>query len=75
MNGNPAFEAWWNELTRQGDPVRRPNLVQEAFEAGQKAGPHQPRPKHPSEMTLDEWRAARAATLSGLRGPRGAGHT
>ena len=29
-----AFDAWWRGLTRQGDPLRRPNLVREAFRAG-----------------------------------------
>lgn len=33
-----AREAWWKELTKQGDPARRTNLSWEAFEAGYRAG-------------------------------------
>lgn len=33
-----AFRTWWNAQTRLGDPARRPNLVEEAFLAGFKAG-------------------------------------
>lgn len=29
-----AYDAWWRGLTRIGDPMRRPNLTREAFEAG-----------------------------------------
>jgi hypothetical protein len=29
-----AYDAWWRALTLQGDPIRRYNLVDEAFEAG-----------------------------------------
>lgn len=29
-----AHDRWWSEIARKGDPVRRPNLVGEAFEAG-----------------------------------------
>lgn len=29
-----AHDAWWRGLTRQGDPIRRPHLVREAFHAG-----------------------------------------
>lgn len=33
-----AFKKWWNILTLQGDPLHRPNLVTDAFEAGYEAG-------------------------------------
>lgn len=29
-----AYDAWWRGLTRQGDPLHRPDLVREAFDAG-----------------------------------------
>jgi len=29
-----AYDNWWHELVLKGDPSRRPNLVEEAFEAG-----------------------------------------
>jgi hypothetical protein len=29
-----AHDKWWSEVSRQGDPIRRPNLAGEAFEAG-----------------------------------------
>jgi len=32
-----AYEAWWRDLTRRGDPSRRPHLTTEAFVAGWKA--------------------------------------
>jgi hypothetical protein len=32
-----AYENWWEGLTRRGDPIRRPDLVGEAFEAGWRA--------------------------------------
>lgn len=32
-----AFDLWWVALTRKGDPLRRPRLTEEAFEAGWKA--------------------------------------
>lgn len=32
------FDAWWNALTLKGDPIRRPYLTDEAFEAGYEAG-------------------------------------
>lgn len=32
-----AYESWWRDLTIKGDPIRRPNLVGEAFEAGWRA--------------------------------------
>ena len=31
------FNDWWGPLTLKGDPMRRPNLTQEAFEAGYRA--------------------------------------
>lgn len=33
-----SFALWWQELSAKGDPQRRPDLVQEAFDAGFKAG-------------------------------------
>lgn len=32
-----AYDAWWGELSRRGDPIRRPNLVREAFKAAWEA--------------------------------------
>src|SRR5215469_7041306 len=32
-----ARETWWNGIAKQGDPIRRPNLTWEAFEAGYRA--------------------------------------
>lgn len=32
-----AFNAWWDELTTQGDPMRIPNLARTAFRAGYRA--------------------------------------
>jgi len=32
-----AFQAWWSELTRQGDPLHIPNKFSVAFKAGWKA--------------------------------------
>lgn len=32
--GRVAFERWWSDLTKQGDPEHRYSLVGEAFEAG-----------------------------------------
>lgn len=32
-----ARNAWWIDLTSKGDPLRRPNLSREAFEAGFRA--------------------------------------
>lgn len=32
-----AFDAWWRDLTRRGDPARRPHLTSEAFVAGWEA--------------------------------------
>lgn len=29
-----AWDAWWRGLTRLGDPMRRPHLAREAFDAG-----------------------------------------
>lgn len=29
-----AWDQWWAALTRQGDPIRRPDLTAEAFVAG-----------------------------------------
>ena len=29
-----AYNAWWGKITRQGDPIRRPNLSLEAFREG-----------------------------------------
>lgn len=29
-----AFESWWDDLSLKGDPLHRPNLVREAFNAG-----------------------------------------
>lgn len=34
---NAAFRAWWDSVARQGDPLRRPRLTNEAFEAGYRA--------------------------------------
>jgi hypothetical protein len=33
-----AYRAWRNDLARQGDPIRRPNLSFDAFSAGYTAG-------------------------------------
>lgn len=33
-NLQPAWDAWWMPLTRQGDPARRYYLTEEAFVAG-----------------------------------------
>lgn len=32
-----AFNAWWDGIARQGDPIRRPRLTEEAFDAGYRA--------------------------------------
>lgn len=32
-----AFNAWWDGIARQGDPIRRPGLTEEAFETGYRA--------------------------------------
>ena len=32
-----AFENWWDELTRKGDPARLWNVVEKAFIAGWRA--------------------------------------
>lgn len=32
-----AFNTWWDGIARQGDPIRRPRLTEEAFEAGYRA--------------------------------------
>lgn len=32
------FIRWWRDLTTKGDPIKRPNLCAEAFEAGYRAG-------------------------------------
>jgi hypothetical protein len=29
-----SFEDFWTRLTRKGDPIRRPNLTEESFNAG-----------------------------------------
>lgn len=29
-----AYDKWWTGLTLQGDPIRRPHLIDEAFMAG-----------------------------------------
>jgi hypothetical protein len=29
-----AHDRWWRDLTRKGDPIRRPDLATEAFIAG-----------------------------------------
>lgn len=41
------FDRWWRDLTSKGDPMRRPNLVREAFEAG-------------AALWKDRWEAERA---------------
>lgn len=33
-----AFDKWWNEQSKKGDPLRNLNLVRDAFEAGRKTG-------------------------------------
>lgn len=33
-----AHRAWWGPLCMKGDPLHRPNLVSDAFEAGYEAG-------------------------------------
>lgn len=33
-----AFDRWWSEQSRRGDPARNPGLVDEAFAAGFVAG-------------------------------------
>lgn len=35
---HPAFDRWWDELARKGDPMRVPNLAEQAFAAGMQAG-------------------------------------
>lgn len=34
----PAFEQWWGEQTKKGDPERRSHLVSDAYLAGFAAG-------------------------------------
>ena len=34
---NEAYDRWWSDVSRRGDPARRPNLSSEAFVAGYKA--------------------------------------
>jgi len=36
-----AFDVWWSKASRLGDPIRRPNLIEEAFAAGFLAGQQQ----------------------------------
>lgn len=45
-----AFDAWWRGLARQGDPQRRPLLIEEAFEAGFNIA----RALHPPAALVDE---------------------
>ena len=33
-----AWDEWWRIISRRGDPLRRPDLASEAFEAGYLAG-------------------------------------
>lgn len=33
-----AYRQWWNQIARQGDPIRRPDLSFDAFSAGWEAG-------------------------------------
>ncbi len=52
MNAAEAFDSWWSEQTRKGDPARRSNLARDAFiaafELGQsKIDPRDPDPSRP----------------------------
>lgn len=38
MKYRKQFQAWWGPLTLEGDPIRRPNLVGDAFVGGYEAG-------------------------------------
>lgn len=38
MLRNPPFNKWWAEISRAGDPARRPHLAEDAFDAGYAAG-------------------------------------
>jgi hypothetical protein len=33
-----AFKVWWNGICLKGDPMHRPNLTGESFDAGYEAG-------------------------------------
>lgn len=39
MSDNNQYDSWWSMQTLRGDPMRRPNIVREAFEAGMAASP------------------------------------
>lgn len=38
MKYRKQFDVWWRNLTFKGDPLHRPNLTGEAFDAGFEAG-------------------------------------
>jgi hypothetical protein len=46
-----AFDTWWRDITRQGDPDRRPRLTEDAFAAGYAAALGQP---HPCAGEMDD---------------------
>jgi hypothetical protein len=57
-----AFETWWRDITRKGDPLRRPNLTAEAYAAGWKdsriAALAQPQPPAGSAVSAEMVKAA-----------------
>jgi hypothetical protein len=54
-----AMNAWWSEISRQGDPLRRHNLTSEAFVAGWCAG---------AKYAVEEIKKARAEETKRLIG-------
>ncbi|MHC9419155.1 hypothetical protein ACYZX9_11240 [Sphingomonas citri] len=56
---NQAFDRWWSELSRSGDPKRRPDIAVEAFAAGWDARGADSEDRCRLDLTLFEAKALR----------------
>jgi hypothetical protein len=55
-----AYAAWWQQITTDGDPIRNPNLLSDAFKAGWDAAENEAR-KERLEMAAEHYRELRDA--------------